>query len=117
MNAFARFVALGSLPVVLLAAGCTSQGEGERCTVNTDCQADLFCFAVPNGGMNVSVCCPAMGVSSNPLCNGTFEAGVAQPPPGTDAGAETSTDASAEEAATDSSDGSTQDVSVEAATD
>jgi hypothetical protein len=125
MNALARFVALGFLPVVLLAAGCTSQGEGERCAINADCQTNLICVTVQSS-TNIAVCCPAAGGSSVPLCNGsvTFDAGAAGAAGAGGAGgasgasgaggeAEAGADVVTEEAGG----GSTEDVSTEAAGD
>ena len=99
MSALARFVALASVPVVLLAAGCSSQGEGERCSINADCQVGLFCFTLT---ASFGVCCS--GSSIIPVCN---------PGVGSDSGAvemDAGTEASVEEAATEA--GSPQEAST-----
>jgi hypothetical protein len=91
MSVLARFVALASLPVLWLAAGCTSQGEGERCSMNADCQSQFFCFFTISS--SVGVCCS--GTSTIAACN-----------PGVvvDSGSvemDAATEAAVEEAATD----------------
>jgi hypothetical protein len=121
MNALARLVALGSFPVVFLAAGCTSQGEGDRCTppLNSDCQADFICLSISQG---VGVCCPANRPSSVPLCNpglvdggsgGTAGAAGAAGASGAGGESEAGSDAVTEEAATTS----TADAPAEGAID
>jgi hypothetical protein len=114
MNALARLFLFGSLPVVFLAAGCQSQGEGDRCRDNSDCQTDLICFTL-NMSQGIAVCCPPVVTSStNPLCNGSFviDAGV-PPTPAADADAEASTEEAAVEAGADAS----EDISVDSGTD
>jgi hypothetical protein len=88
MSALARFAALAFLPVVLLAAGCTSQGEGDRCSMNSDCQAGLVCLLNSSFG----VCCS--GASTLPACNpGLADAGTVE--------MEAAAEAAVEEAATE----------------
>jgi hypothetical protein len=68
MNAFARIASLLALPLVFLAAGCTSQSEGQRCDTNSDCQSPLICRPVEGQGCNYAVCCPN-GPSAFAACN------------------------------------------------
>ena len=107
MNVFARLVALGSLAVLLLAAGCTSQSEGQRCTTSADCQSDLFCFTL---SVTSGVCCSA--VSSLAVCNPgvtTPDSGAVEP--------EASTEAGSDEAATETGNGATDDAAAEGGSD
>jgi hypothetical protein len=89
MSALARFVVLASLPVVLLAAGCTSQGEGERCSMNADCQSQFFCFMVTS---TYGVCCS--GTSTIAACNPgvVVDSGTVEMEAATDAGEEPATE-------------------------
>lgn len=55
--------------VVAIAAGCSKQGEGERCSIaannSEDCEDGLICTQantlVDSGGTPVDRCCPPMG--------------------------------------------------------
>jgi hypothetical protein len=99
MSALARFVAQASLPVVLLAAGCTSQGEGDRCSMNADCQAGLTCRVSASFG----VCCS--GASTVPACNPGLDAGTVEMEAGAEAAVEDAgTDTGAPEEASTGSD-------------
>jgi hypothetical protein len=102
MNFFVRLVAQGSLPFAVLVAGCSGQTEGERCTTTSDCQTNLICFQV---GATYGICCstPSSLAVCNPGINN--DAGVT---PGTDAG---------EEAAADTSTGTTEDGSADGGTE
>jgi hypothetical protein len=108
MNVFARLLVLGSLPVVCLAAGCTSQGEGDRCAVPADCQSGLFCF-FPTSAFGV--CCSTN--STVAACN----PGVTTADASTlDAAAETSTEEAAAEAeASSGEEASTEDAAPDGA--
>src|SRR5262245_24897367 len=96
MSVLARFVALASLPVLWLAAGCTSQGEGERCSLNADCQSQFFCFFPTT---QFGVCCSA--TSTIAACNPgvVVDSGGVEMDAATEAAVE-ATDAGTEEAAT-----------------
>src|SRR4030095_649934 len=99
MSVLARFVALASLPVLWLAAGCTSQGEGERCSMNADCQSQFFCaFTISSsigvccsGASTIAACNPGVVVDSGTVIDAAPERAVEEP--ATDA-------AASEEAAT-----------------
>jgi hypothetical protein len=114
MDVLARLAVIGSFPLVLIAAGCTSQAEGERCTANPDCQTDFFCLQIPP---TYGVCCPNSGQSSVALCN----PGVTVPDSGTgepDASADTtSSEAAVEEAAPEPGNETGNDGSADAGTE
>ena len=102
MNALARVVVLGLFPVIWLAAGCTSQGEGERCSQNADCQSEFVCFFISsNVASNVGVCCSAG--STVAACNPgvTIDSGIVEMDAASEAAVEA---ASSEEASAEGGD-------------
>jgi hypothetical protein len=102
MNALARLAVIGFLPLVSLAAGCTSQSEGQRCDLPSDCQSEFVCQQI--NPLPYKVCCPPPPAQSSvPSCNPGLR----------DAGAGVDTDASAEA----SPDDAAADGAVEAASD
>jgi hypothetical protein len=69
MKALARLVVIGSFPLVSLSAGCSSQSEGQRCDLQSDCQSDLVCTNL-NGTLTMHICCPPPPAQSSvPSCN------------------------------------------------
>lgn len=113
------FLALASSALLMvLAASCTGQGEGQRCQSknnNDDCQDGLLCGAPKNGGSNFEVCCPASG-GTDPLCV------AAAPSPGSDAsipdtGTPDTSKPDASEAGSDAADATTDGASSDATSD
>jgi hypothetical protein len=98
MNALARFAACASVLFALLAPGCSSQSEGQRCDQPSDCETGLSC--------NMDrICCPVSGLSSVAACNPGFVMVVI------DAGSDTS------DASPDTSDGASADTGPDAQED
>jgi hypothetical protein len=108
MRLTARFllllVILAIVPIAfVLPAGCSGQGEGERCDVhadnngNDDCAGDLVCTAGGNlnGSNNTDRCCPADRTKATTLvCQLPTAGGIDTTPP-----PDASTDAPAADAA------------------
>jgi hypothetical protein len=70
MNALARLAVIGFLPLVSLSAGCTSQSEGQRCDLPSDCQSNLICTNLNGTLKSYMVCCPPPPAQSSvPSCN------------------------------------------------
>ncbi|MET0592844.1 MAG: hypothetical protein ABW133_09105 [Polyangiaceae bacterium] len=89
---------------LLVAAGCNSQSEGDRCdraNNNNDCEYPLVCKQVYINAYHY-ICCPNTGVATVANCNAS-----STPPPeaGTlDAGEDGATEDATDDGASDSSD-------------
>ena len=56
---------------LVLAAGCSKQGEGERCSTdngNADCADGLECTSSKKLLGPADICCPTSGGSNDPAC-------------------------------------------------
>jgi hypothetical protein len=107
MNLLARLAATIAFSLTLFAIGCSSQTEGQRCDVPSDCQDGLECRSVVN--QTSMVCCPTNGASTVASCN-------PGPPRPVDTDAKIDADADADAAATDESEGASSDSPAETAT-
>jgi hypothetical protein len=124
MKLFARralaFVAWS--PLLLTAAGCSNQGEGERCDqrhVNTDCDEGLICVVIEP--RKDQICCPFARAATVAACNassgGPRDSGTPSDGSSSDAGVDSldesnDADGASNEAAVDAIDNrSTPDIS------
>jgi hypothetical protein len=104
---FGRGLASCGLFVCLALAGCSKQGEGERCDQNNgnlDCETNLVCKGEAQLGLQgntrgIGLCCPASNESAVDACRvaamlrpepdaGLIEETPAPPEPTPDAGAQ-----------------------------